>query len=76
MWKCVGVGSDYRDVPHGVYRYAAYKLEANGKTIEQPVIDWVGEEPMDGTAFTYTIVVNPAGRNFDIVRLTNVTTDQ
>ena len=39
----------------GVYRYAAYRFQAGGETVTQPVIDWVGEEPMPGEAFTYVL---------------------
>jgi len=58
-----GETSEYRDVPHGVFRYAAYRLQVSGNTIEQPVIDWVGERPMDGLAFTYAIEVDPDRNN-------------
>ena len=71
-----GETSEYRDVPHGVFRYAAYTLQVNGNTIEQPVIDWVGERPMDGLAFTYAIEVDPNRSNWEVVRLTSVTKDE
>jgi hypothetical protein len=51
----VGETTAYRDVPSGVYRYAAYTYLLEGKTVTQPVIDWVGESPMAGTQFTYPI---------------------
>jgi len=51
----VGETTAYREVPSGVYRYAAYMYLLEGKTVTQPVIDWVGESPMAGTQFTYRI---------------------
>jgi len=53
----VGETSKYVDVPHGVYQYAAYRLEIDGALVTQPVIDWVGEEPMHGESFTYSLAV-------------------
>ena len=46
-----------RPVTRGVYRYAAFAYQVNGTERVQPVIDWVGESPMAGQAFTYTIAV-------------------
>src|ERR687892_683032 len=53
----VGVTTEYRPTRNGVYRYAAFEFAFGGVPIDQPVIDWVGEEPLDGAAFTYTIEV-------------------
>jgi hypothetical protein len=72
----VGASSPYRQVPHGVYRYAAYSLEIDGSLVTQPVIDWVGEQPMPGTAFTYTLEVNALGSPLEFVRLVSVTPDE
>lgn len=63
-------------VPNGVYRYAAYRLEVNGQTVTQPVLDWVGEEPIDGAAFTYTIALDPGRPLLQIVRLISVTKEE
>jgi hypothetical protein len=71
-----GATTSYRPVPNGVYRYAAYRLELDGRTITQPVIDWVGEVPMDGTSFTYTIALDPDRPPLQIVRLVAVTRDE
>jgi hypothetical protein len=65
----------YRTVPNGVYRYAAYRLRVNGQTVTQPVIDWVGEEPLDGNSFTSTIRVNPDRPGVLVVELVAVATD-
>ena len=54
----VGATSTYVDVQHGVYSYAAYRLEVDGTLVTQPVIDWVGEEPMEGQSFTYSLAVD------------------
>jgi hypothetical protein len=63
----VGVGetSKYVDVAHGVYRYAAYRFEHGGALVNQPVIDWVGEEPMRGEAFTYQLAAT--GQRIELV---------
>ncbi len=52
-----GETSEYRGVPGGVYRYAAYEYEAVGRLVLQPVTDWVGEVPVAGTRFTYRVAV-------------------
>jgi hypothetical protein len=70
-----GATTAYRPVPNGVYRYAAYRLEVDGQIVTQPVIDWVGEVPMDGTAFTYTIALDPSRPRLQIVQLIGVTED-
>jgi hypothetical protein len=69
-----GGTSAYLTVTKGVYRYGAFRLEINGQMVTQPVIDWVGEKPMDGRAFTYTIDVDPSRPM--IVRLIDVTRDR
>ena len=59
-----------------MYRYAAYQVRVNGATVTQPVIDWVGERPMDGESFTYALDVD-TGRPFhSMVRLVRVTRDE
>ncbi len=55
-----GAISAYHTFTHGVYRYAAYNVTVEGKSYQQPVVDWVGEQPMDGSVFTYLVDVNPA----------------
>ena len=71
-----GATTEHRPVPQGVYRYAAYRLRVDGEFIDQPVIDWVGERPMDGRAFTYTIDVDPSRPRNQTVRLLQVTRDE
>lgn len=53
-----GFTTPYREVPGGVYRYAAYRLEVGGQNVTQPVIDWVGAVPMEGTRFSYRLEIN------------------
>ena len=53
-----GASSDYQRVWQGAYVYAAYAMKMNGQTIEQPVIDWVGEQPLEGDQFTYVLTVD------------------
>lgn len=71
-----GATTQYSDVPGGVYRYAAYRLTIDGALIDQPVIDWVGEVPMSGTAFTYRLDVDTSRPRGQIIRLISVTRDQ
>jgi hypothetical protein len=54
-----GETSAYHAVQRGVYAYAAYSVSLNGQTIDQPVVDWIGEQPLQGKAFTYVLSVDP-----------------
>lgn len=67
--------TDYKVAPKGVYGYAAYRYDVDRQTVTQPVIDWVGEEPMEGSTFTYTIRYNPTTEQFMKIELTNVNRD-
>ena len=69
-----GATTGYKSVPHGVFGYAAYSLVVKGKNIIVPVTDWVGEKPMSGKAFTYTIKFFP--KRSRIVELVKVTKDK
>jgi hypothetical protein len=71
-----GTTTDYQDVPNGVYGYAAYRFEIDGKGILQPVTDWVGEEPWGGKAFTYTIGFDSNRPQGMMVQLIEVTIDE
>jgi hypothetical protein len=55
-WATTG----YREVPHGVFAYAAYQVELEGSSVYQAVVDWMGETPLAGETFTYRILVDPA----------------
>lgn len=70
-----GATTEYKDVPNGVYRYAAYKYRLNGKEITQPVIDWVGETPLEGISFTYAIVYAPNKPQGQTIQLLEVMED-
>jgi hypothetical protein len=72
-----GATSEYRPAPGGVYRYAAYEVEIGGQFYQQPVIDWVGETPMPGDAFTYTLDADPARQQAGdlLVRVVEVSQD-
>lgn len=73
-----GGTSDYQLIPHGVYRYAAYNVEVNGKLYEQPVVDWIGETPMDGKFFTYILELDPSRWELEgmVINLAEVIKDQ
>ncbi len=67
-----GKASEYRSVPGGVYRYAAYEYSLNGRLVQQPVVDWVGEKPMDGSRFTYRIELDatkPPGGQVQLIEV-------
>jgi hypothetical protein len=71
-----GTSTEYKEVSNGVFRYAAYDFEVDGKIITQPVIDWVGETPMEGNLFTYTLDFDPSRVDTgDGVRLVDVKKD-
>lgn len=50
-----GATTEYTFIPGGVYGYSAFRFQHNGAERSQPVIDFVGESPMDGRRFTYDI---------------------
>lgn len=68
--------TEYRDIPGGVYRYAAYKYTFDGRVVSQSVIDWVGENPMTGKKFTYQIELDPKKVEGDQVTLITVLVDE
>lgn len=67
--------TEYKVAPKGVYGYAAYRFDVNGETITQPVIDWVGESPIEGNTFTYTVKYDPNAETFIRIELVNVHRD-
>ena len=71
-----GTTTTYLQVPNGVYAYGAFLFVVDGILVRQPVIDWVGESPLDGTAFTYSLelVTSPSGGS--MIRLTKVSRDE
>ena len=71
-----GETTDYVAVPNGVYQYAAFETEINGKKYEQPVIDWMGEEPVKGQDFTWLIDVEPNRGEYSVVQLVKATIDR
>ena len=68
--------TEYKAFPKGVYSYAAYKYDLNGAAVMQPVIDWVGESPMEGREFTYTIQFDPNASAMQRIQMLNVARDQ
>ena len=71
-----GGTTEYKHAPNGVYNYAAYRYEVDGQTVTQPVIDWVGEAPMAGDSFTYTINVDSSRPELQRVQLVDVARDE
>jgi len=71
-----GTTTEYKGVPNGVFAYAAYEFDVEGEIFTQPVTDWVGESPMSGILFTYTIDFDPNRTNTgDRIRLIEVKND-
>jgi len=62
-----GATSEHRVMPGGVYRYAAFRFTHDGQPVEQPVIDFVGEEPERGREFTYTLRVSTDPQPFLVI---------
>jgi hypothetical protein len=71
-----GTTTTYRNVPNGVFRYGAWRFVVDGAVVNQPVIDWVGEQAMEGSAFTYTIELAPAPTGGRWITLKGVTRDR
>jgi hypothetical protein len=71
-----GVTTDYAEFPQGVYRYAAYRFSFEGHEWLQPVIDWVGETPMDGDTFTYSVELVPSQSARPVIRVVEVRRDR
>jgi hypothetical protein len=65
------VTTAYVHVPGGVYRYAYYRFSYADHVVDQPVIDFVGETPMEGQRFTYNVrlVQTPNGPRIDLVSI-------
>jgi len=62
----------YRSVPSGVYRYAAYEYSGALGVVQQPVIDWLGETPMQGRRFTYRlerVPSRPPGGQIELIEV-------
>ena len=58
-----GTTTEYKEASNGVFRYAAYQFEVDGQMVTEPAIDWIGENPMSGILFTYTIDYDPNRTN-------------
>lgn len=71
-----GATTNYRDVPRGVYGYAAYRHRVRGVVVNQLVFDWTGEAPMAGIAFTYRINVDTSRPRGFMIRLVSATRDE
>jgi hypothetical protein len=71
-----GETTEYQVLDQGIYRYAAYRFQVEGEIVTQPVIDWVGEEPVPGDAFTYVLDYDPTRAQMQQVQLVEVTQDE
>lgn len=67
--------SNYVIASRGVYRYAAYEYESGGQRILQPVMDWVGEKPLEGSKFTYRLKLDLSKTVGEQIELVDVLTD-
>ena len=71
-----GGATPYHAAGKGVFRYAAYEFQIAGRQQNQPVTDWVGEQPMEGSAFTYSVeLVEGRQPSTLVVRLVDVRRD-
>lgn len=71
-----GATTEDKEFARGVFGYAAYSFDLDGRSFTQPVVDWVGEKPLVGKAFTYDIDYDASRMNLNtIVRLNKVITD-
>ncbi len=71
-----GQTTEYKDVPSGVYKYAAYEYTLDKHSVSQFVIDWVGERPMAGNKFTYQIILDTNKVEGDQIVLVAVVVDE
>lgn len=53
-----GATTDFQPVQGGVYSYAAYRATINRQPLTQGGSDWLGEQPLVGTRFTYVLSIN------------------
>jgi hypothetical protein len=72
-----GATTDYQTVPNGVLEYAAYGFQMDGRETDQAVTDFIGEQPLPGMDFTYSVDYD-VGRwsQHEAIRLLGVTTDK
>jgi len=72
-----GATTGYQVFSHGVYSYAAYNVEVEGREYMQPVVDWIGEAPRHGEAFTYILEADPTRWETEgqVIRLVKVVED-
>jgi hypothetical protein len=72
-----GATTDYQNVPNGVLAYAAYTFQMAGRETDQAVMDFIGEQPLPGNNFTYSVDYDPSrwSKN-EAIRLLGVTTDK
>jgi len=71
-----GTTTEYKEVSSGVFRYAAYQFEVDDRVVTEPAVDWIGESPLNGILFTYTIDFDPHRTTTgDRVRLIEVKND-
>ncbi len=71
-----GATTDYQTVPNGVLEYAAYSFQMDGRETEQAVTDFMGMQPLPGSAFTYSVDYDPARYSQNqAIKLLDVSTD-
>jgi hypothetical protein len=61
-----GSTTGYLEVPGGVYSYAAFQFVYQDSVEGNIVIDWVGEEPLTGKRFTYTVQLVSMSNDIEI----------
>ena len=72
-----GATTAYQVVSRGVYRYAAYEIELDGQAYQQVPYDFMGESPMNGSAFTYILSFDPVQKpGIEVIQLVGVKQDK
>jgi hypothetical protein len=71
-----GATTSYILVSRGVYAYGAFRFMVDGLVVQQPVIDWTGEKPLDGESFTYALERVVSGAGVSTIRISRVDRDK
>jgi hypothetical protein len=71
-----GETTGYRDVPIGVYSYAAYEFMLDGQIVTEPAVDWIGESPVTGRKFTYRLALDSQKEPMMRMQLLEVLVDE
>lgn len=71
-----GATTEYRASNGGVYGYSSFRFTHEGAQVEQPVIDFVGEVPLEGRRFTYVLKLMTTIEGEPFITIQSVTRDR